>query len=260
MKTNLLCLLALLLLLGCNKEKEAAEPDHYCYPESQVRTYVTGHTNHFGFEYNEQGQLSKRVISTGDIKYTLLHYYQAGNLIATGSPEVVYTKFYYDEKNRLIRLENLNNTNQQEIDSYYLYIYDSKNRLKQVDDFSRTGGELKQLYRGTFQYPSAQSVRITYTLVRDGSNAELELHLTYDNKKSPFWALPAYRNVGDINALPLPKHNIMSLVYKRNGEVLEHHSYTSTFDYTPEGYPKTEYRKFMNGTNEHRYDYTYTCH
>jgi hypothetical protein len=277
MKTNLLCLLALLLvLLGCGKN----EPE----PELTGTCRLT--------EVKKDGPEPWR-------DWQLPFYDEQGRLAGVKAPLEFGTNRYenitisYDSEGR--RKEMTREIPDSETFDKVLYRYDNKGQLASVeyqvvnklDGTSIPGGNFVLTYNGDklsrimlrniingqeednrvylYTYSGNEVVkREEYDFDDPNANRIVTL-LTYDDKKRPSYIglmpeLPFGRIYIDDFIMPTSGHNVLSYVreYYHNGQVGSTLSYQNTYTYNSQGYPVKQIQKLQNGDQNH-FTYTYAC-
>lgn len=270
MNRNILCLLALLLLLGCKKNDP--KPEVHCYPQTYVHSAERSFKIPYRFIYNEKMQLIGLEEPLSNYLANRFFYNEDGTLKYSeeldDEKRVFRTTVYsYDAKGRLSRAELFSRTPSEKGPSnYFLFTYDADNRLIKIEFYGKesSSGEYRWFGSNTYTFFSNQEMKASYKHHAVGARLiEWETLNTFDDKKSPYWSIPGYRTM-------LMVHN-PSLSFKNNiirfklltEESNKQQDYISTFEYSPDGFPITEYRSI--GGNEYwpgymyRHDYTYTC-
>lgn len=264
MQKNLLYLLVLLLLLGCNKNEP--EPEINCFPQTYSYLNQHGYRESERFVYNERMQLVSLEDIDRGITKNRFSYNEDGTLKSNQEPhypEGVYRTvlYFYDSKKRLIKADEfMGEPSEKGPANYYIFTYSPDNSFIRKQKFSRTStGEFHLFENSLHTYISEKQMKLDYSYsLASGEGHAFEFLYNFDDQKSPFWSLPAYRTMMMVYSFVLShKNNVKSYTVLPEEKNKQYH-FTNEMVFNSEGFPVTQYRTY-NYTVRKQSEVTYTC-
>ena len=238
----------------------------HCYPQTYVHSAEHSFRIPYRFIYNDQMQLIGLEEPLTNYLANRFFYNENGTLKYSedldAEKRAVRTVLYsYDAKGRLNRADLFwGSPSEKSPYNYQLFSYDADDRLIKIEYYSKeTSGEYIWFQTHTYTYLSNRQMKTSSNYQMLGSNlSELETLRTFDNQKSPYWSIPGYRTMLMVYKPHFSfKNNIISYrVLTKDSS--NQYDYTSTFEYSPDGFPIAEQRT-VGGYTVYRHDYTYTC-
>jgi len=172
---------------------------------------------------------------------------------------VLYT---YDDQNRLVRADFFRGAPSEKGPYVYLvFSYNSDNTIIKRERYAHMkDGKYDPYATHIYTYLSKQQLKINYEVISYDTLIDGELHIIFDDKKSPYASTPGYRTMTmAYDSIWLFPNNIISFTNSHEQKLSEPSSYTSTFEYTSDGYAKTEHRTYSKGSLTRTYAYTFSC-
>lgn len=259
MRINSVFLFVLAFFLwGCPAEEDPA-PTFECHLNTMQ---VSGNAFSFFYKYtfNSQNQLTQ--ISAADTSGTSIYLtYDAQGRLVREKEDVISYVNEYNHQNQLVKQTRTFAIvpGRAEV-FFYLHDYNNAGELTETRFYSADAlTEVLKHYKYSYEGSLITKVEMKNYAVNGPTE---DITYTYDGKKKPLSGLPMillYGHLGDDHpAIGQAGGNITSctIINKANG-TKSPSSYTVSYTYTPENYPKEAV--ITSGYGTKRYTYNYTC-